>query len=1044
MLLINSDMKNLSFIFLISVLLTVNSPVLNSQSINESKKVERISLEQGFSNDLVFCIYQDSRGFIWFGTMFGLVRYDGVNYKTYRYDPIDANTLSNDDVISIFEDRDSNMWFGTYNGGLNKYERNRGKFIRYVSDAGNTNSIGSNTIWEICQDKDGTMWFATEGGGLNKFENGNFISYKKDSLNPHRSISGNFIQSVASDKEGNIWAGTFAAGLNKLDKEKNTFINYRNDSNDAASLSNNFVTSIFTDSKGQFWIGTGGGGINKFDPAEGKFKSYKNDKGDPNSISSNFINSISENPPGVLLVATQNGLNKFDISSGKFEKIPLYPFKKSGIENITAFIKDKSGVFWVSFYNEGLYKISNPLEKFKSILNGDNIKCVFEDRAGRLWIGTSGNGLKMSADKGKNFITVLNNKNEPLDSFKSNKITSIAEDNNENIWAGSENGLIKLDRNGGYVYKLMNEPKNENSVISNNILKILCDRSGVIWIGTDRGLDKFDPAVQRFTHFQNSVNDTNSLTENAVLSIYEDKHSELWIGTYFGLNKLDKNTGKFRHYKKNPDDPKSISNNYVFSFCEDLNNNFWIGTGGGLNIFDRNTETFFHFTESNGLPNGVIAGIESGNDGNLWISTFRGISRFSVKENQFRNYDSDDGLLSNMFNTGAYFKNAKGQILFGSVNGVNYFDPEEVSDSKFTSSVILTNLTSYDNKNKTETDISSRNEIKLNYNENFIKIGFASNDYTKPLKNKFKYKLEGFDNDWKSSGWEAVYTNLDPGEYIFKVKGTNSDGVWNEKEASLRIIVIPPFWKTWWFYGILLSLLIAAIIILQNYKIRSKVKYVLEMEKIREKEREMMREQASRDYHDELGHKLTRISLYSRRINKKLRPTANGLTDDLNSIVETSNSLQSGARDLIWAMNPQEDSLYDFMVRLRDFGNDLFENTGINFSSNGISDEFKSIQLSMNCKRHLIYIFKEGMNNILKYSRCENVYLSFRIYADDIEVMLKDDGKGFDMNNCTKGYGLKNIYSRARQIDVNVNILTEENSGTEIKLTSKIPNLILN
>ncbi|HMS33080.1 MAG TPA: two-component regulator propeller domain-containing protein [Ignavibacteria bacterium] len=1037
-------MRNISIIILTSLFLLINISSVIPQSGNNGKKIERISLEKGFSNDLVYCICQDSRGFIWFGTMFGLVRFDGVNYKTYRNDPLDSNTLSNDDIISIFEDRNGNMWFGTYNGGLNKYERDSGKFIRYIHDAGNANSIGSNTVWEICQDKDGTMWFATEGGGLNRFENGMFYSYKKDTLNSYGTISGNFIQSVAADKEGNIWAGTFATGLNKLDKVKNTFTNYRNDSDNATSLSNNFVTSIFTDSKGQFWLGTGGGGINKFDPIEGKFKSFKNDQNDPNSISSNFINSISENPPGVLLIATQNGLNKFDISNGKFEKISLDPLKSSGNENVTAFIKDKSGVIWVSSYNEGLYKIQYPPEKFKSMLSGNNIKCIFEDRAGRLWIGTAGDGLLMSEDNGKNFISVLIKKNAALVSISNNKVNSIAEDNNNNIWVGTENGLIKLDKTGRYLYKLINDPKNETSVNSNRILKILCDRSGELWIGTDRGLNEFDPTKESFTHYKNSVTETNILSDNAILSIYEDKYGIIWTGTYFGLNKLDKSTGKFTYYKNNPDDLKSISNNYVYSFCEDSNNNFWIGTGGGLNIFDRNTETFYHFTESNGLPNGVIAGIESGNDGYLWISTFRGISRLSVKETQFRNYDSEDGLLSNMFNTGSYFKNSKGEILFGSANGVNFFKPEDVSDSRFTASVILTTLTSYDDKNIKETDISSRNEIQLNYKENFIRIGFAATDYSNPLKNKFKYRLTGFDNDWKSTGWEAVYTNLDPGEYIFKVKGTNSDGVWNEQETSLRITVIPPFWKTWWFYGILMCLSIAAIIIVQNYKISSKVKYFLEMEKIREKEREIMREQASRDYHDELGHKLTRISLYSRRINKKLRPTANGLTDDLNSIVETSNSLQSGAKDLIWAMNPQEDSLYDFMVRLRDFGNELFENTGINFSSDGINDEFKSIQLSMNCKRHLIYIFKEGMNNILKYSRCKNVNLNFRIYGDDLEILLKDDGKGFDMNNCPKGYGLKNIYSRARQIDVNVNILSEENSGTEIKLTTKIPNLILN
>ncbi|MBK8551283.1 MAG: hypothetical protein IPL53_09580 [Ignavibacteria bacterium] len=565
-----------------------------------------------------------------------------------------------------------------------------------------------------------------------------------------------------------------------------------------------------------------------------------------------------------------------------------------------------------------------------------------------------------------------------------------------------------------------------------------------MWIGTDRGLNKFDKNRKSFVHYIHSADDTNSLSENTILSVYEDINSELWVGTFSGLNKMDRNSGKFTHFKQDPDNPKSISNNYVFSFCEDSNNNFWIGTGGGLNIFDRNSETFFHFTESDGLPNGVIAGLESGNDGHLWISTFKGISRFSVKDKEFKNYDSYDGLVSNMFNTGSYYKNSKGEIYFGNINGVNYFNPSEMKESKFTPSVILTSLVKYNDNSKKEIDISAKNEIELSYKDNIINIGYSSADFTNPQKNKFAYRLEGFDEDWNYSENknEAIYTNLNPGKYVFKVKGTNSDGVWSSKEASLNITITPPFWKTWWFYGILICTAAGGIVLIQNYRVRQKVKNLIELEKIKENEREMMREQASRDYHDELGHKLTRISLYSRRINKKLRPTANGLTEDLNSIVETSNSLQSGAKDLIWAMNPKEDTLYDFTVRLRDFGNELFENTGINFTSDGINVKYKEINLSMNCKRHLIYIFKEGMNNILKYSRCANVRLTFQMYDEDVEIILSDDGKGFDLNNCPKGYGLKNIFSRAKQIDVNVNITSEDNKGTVIKLKAHIPDLI--
>ncbi|MEO8664854.1 MAG: two-component regulator propeller domain-containing protein [Ignavibacteria bacterium] len=1011
---------------------------------------EKLSQEQGVSNDLIYTICQDSKGFLWFGTMFGLVRYDGLNYKTFRYDPLDTNSLSNDDVISIFEDNSGSIWIGTYNGGVNKYDRATGKFTRYLNnkndknDKNNSGTISSNTVWSITQDKDSVMWFATEGGGLAKFIEGKFYSYKRDSSANNKSISGNFLRSVAADRDGNIWAGAFETGLNKYDKQKNIFTNYRLDEKNEKSLSNNFVNAIFEDSDGELWIGTGGGGLNKLDKVTGEFKRFMHDSNDVNSISSKNVFSIAEESPGILLIGTQNGLNRFDKASEKFERIKLHNDNddKNKRETILSFVKDRSGIIWASSYSDGLYKLSHPSEKFKDLLSGKNVRSIYEDMSGRLWAGTTGEGLFMSEDKGKNFDHHFDKQTQI--SISGSVVNSITEDNAGNIWIGTMNGVNKLDKSDGKFYKYFNDSLNENSPGSNNILKLYSDKAGILWIGTDKGLDRFDPRAERFTHYRHNDSDPNSLSENTILSIYEDKHNELWFGTYAGLNRLNRNSGGFTHFVKDPFDAKSISNNYVFSFCEDRNNNFWIGTGGGLNIFDRNTQTFFHFTEHDGLPNGVIAGIEAGDDDHLWISTYKGISRFNVKEREFKNYDGDDGLLSNMFNSGSYFKNKSGEIFFGGIDGVNYFNSAGIDESKFDPSVVLTSLIKYDDKNKTETDISSLSEIKLNYKDNILNIGFNSLDYSNPKKNKFSYKLEGFDRDWSKSNStaNAVYTNLDPGEYVFKVRGTNSDGIWSSRESSIKLIITPPFWKTWWFYGILICTLLAGIMFVQNYRIRKKVKTLLEIENIRHNERELMREQASKDYHDELGHKLTRISLYSRRINKKLRPSANGLTNDLNSIVETSNSLQSGAKDLIWAMNPQEDSLRDLVVRLKNFGYELFENTGMNFSSNEVSENFTEINLSMKCKRHIVFIFKEGMNNILKYSRCSEVELNFKLIEECLEITLKDNGVGFDPVNCPKGYGLKNIYSRAQQINAVVSISSEKNTGSVIKLRTGNLNLI--
>lgn len=1030
-------MKNSIKLILIIFILSVNFKYTNSQT---NILREHISADNGFSSNLIYCIKQDSKGFLWFGTMYGLVRFDGTEYKTYRFDPLDTNSISNDDVISIIEDKDENLWIGTYNGGLNKFDRRTGKFKRYLFDENSTNGISNNTVWSIFHDSKNMIWAGTENG-LNKLDesSGKFISYKNDSAK-NGSISGNDIRCIAEDKEGNLWVGTAWDGLNKFDRNNEIFTVYKRDSLNENSLAGNYISAIVSDKDGNIWVGTGRG-LNLYDKSKNEFKRFQKDSADVSSISSNLINSIKEDGNNYLLIGTQNGFNKFNKVTGSFELLKIYPERKNP-ESILTFEKDRSGVIWISMYNIGLHKIYEQSHNFGNFLPGNNVKSIYETKDGMFYIGTS-NGLEVMDEKGINIKTLLPEKDNK-NSLSNNRINFVTGDKDGNLWIGTSNGLNKMNLENNIFTGFFNDPKDENSLASNNVLNVLNDKSGTLWIGTDNGLSRMIPETDKFINYRNNENDNNSLSENTILSIYEDRNNSLWIGTYKGLNKIDKETGKFIHYKQDPGNSKAISNNYVYSFCEDSFGNFWIGTGGGLNAFDRNSGTFFHFTEKEGLPNSVIAGIEEDENGFLWISTLKGISKFDIKNRSFRNYDAGDGLQSNVFNTGAYYKSHKGEILFGGINGYNKFDPENIIQNSFTSSVILTSLTKYEGKNFTEKDISFDENIELNYKENVIKIKFASTDYSHPEKIRYSYKLEGFDRDWTIPGnaKEAVYTNLDPGNYVFKVKTVNSDGVWTEKESSVNIYVSPPFWKTWWFYTLIVAVLAGTIIFIYSYRVKSKIKKLIELEKIKERERELMREQASRDYHDELGHKLTRISLYSRRINKKLRPSANGLTNDLNSIVETSNSLQSGAKDLIWAMNPQEDSLYDFAVRLRDFGNELFDNTGVTFNFKEILESFRHITLSMNSKRHLIYIFKEGMNNILKYANCTKVNLTFELYDNDLEILLEDNGVGFDINNCAKGYGLKNIFSRSKQININVNISSDEKSGTKVRLKAQISNLI--
>ncbi len=1034
------------YIFLLVSLLLLAQPY--AEGLPEYK-IEHVSLEQGVSNNMIFCIYQDSKGFIWFGTMFGLIRYDGIEYKTFRNDPANPNSISNDDVVSVFEDKDGFLWIGTYFGGLNKYDRTTGNFSRFLHDPQNPNSIGSNTVWKITQDKEGLLWFGTDGAGLCKFDGSMFTSYKFDSTNS-KSIGNNTIFSLLVDSRGTLWAGTAGGGLNKFNKSTNEFTRFKRGKENSGvnSISGNAIRSLYEDVNGTIWIGTITRGLNKFDESTCMFTCYLNNSPDTtDAMQSNSIFSINaslNNKNSELWISTGNGFYSFDQNDNSFTRFMLYTEEISGKENIVTSLKDNSGVIWLSTYFDGLHKFRTNSDKFNTViydptlmngLSSPNVRCFYEDKKHNIWIGTS-NGLNKFNKVEGSFENYFHKKNDP-NSLSSNSINDIAGDSEGNLWIATDLGLNKFNPELKTFKVFLKDPALPNSLSNSNVTKILIDSHGDLWVGTALGLNKYINDELGFLIYKKDPADSKSLSENTILTIYEDKGGELWFATYAGLNKLDPDGKTFTRYQKSLQDSSSLGNNYVFSFCEDNAGNFWIGTGGGLEKFDKTRATFTHIGERDGLPNPVICGILNDGKGALWISTKKGLTRFSPVDNSFKNFSSEDGLQSNMFIEGSCIRTSDGRMFFGGINGFSFFDPSTIKFSSYIAPVIFTDLTKYNESRKTEMDISGAGEIELAYSDNVISIGFASLDYTNPAENEYAYMLEGFDKDWVYSGnnANALYTNLDPGKYTLKVKATNSDGVWNETGASLSLIIKPPFWKTWWFYGFVMIFLVATVMTVHNYRVKRKVLNLLTIENAKEEERERMREQAARDYHDELGHKLTRISIYSRRIRKKLGASANGITSDLVGIADTSNSLQSGARDLIWSMDPKEDSLYDFAVRLKDFGNEIFEGTETQFKMTGISESFRNTRLSMYNKRHLIFIFKEAMNNALKYSNSTSVTIDINLRGNILEMTMQDNGIGFDLNNDVKGYGIKNIYNRARQISARVEIVSEANKGTTIKFT---------
>jgi len=496
--------------------------------------------------------------------------------------------------------------------------------------------------------------------------------------------------------------------------------------------------------------------------------------------------------------------------------------------------EDRAGILWIGNYAGGINRLDREKSKFthwehkpgdRNSLSHNYVYAIYEDTLGYLWAGTEGGGL--------NRITVKNNKgshthfffyqNIPGDSssLSSNNVSSILESKSGDLWIGTMNGLNILDRKRKKFTHWFNHPDEPKSLSNNSVLTIFEDSQGILWIGTRGGLNKFDNKDKTFSHWAQNPANPQSISHDVIVTIFEDRAGELWIGTGGGgLNRFNRERGTFTHWKNHPGNTSSLSSNEILSIYEDQSGGLWIGTiSGGLNRFNREEETFTRFKEENGLPNEVIYGILEDDSGNLWLSTNKGISRFNIKSETFRNYDHSDGLLINEFNQGAFFK-SKSRIYFGGMNGLVSFAPESISDNQNIPPILITafRVSEMEKKN----DILGTAEFKLSYKDKYYTFEFSALDYRNPAKNQYAYIMEGIDKDWIYSGTRrfATYTNIPPGNYTFRVKGSNSDGIWNENGTSLRITISPPFWQTWWFRAVALIFLVGTAFLGHKFRLR--------------------------------------------------------------------------------------------------------------------------------------------------------------------------------------------------------------------------------
>jgi signal transduction histidine kinase/ligand-binding sensor domain-containing protein/DNA-binding response OmpR family regulator len=797
----------------------------------QSPRFRHLTTNQGLSQSHINAILKDKKGFMWFGTEDGLNKYDGYKFTQYKHNPNNNSSITDSYIQDLLEDKEGNLWIAT-TSGLDRFDRKSNSFIHF--DRGNTRY----NINEIFQDSKGRMWLGTSQGlFLFNPDTGIFKSYKLASKSKDNRRN-SFISQILEDDDGMLWLGT-EYGLYRFDTSTGKSVGYFKDTTDKKSIGSDWIMALCKDRHGDIWIGTHGGGIAFFNHNSNTFTNFRHKPG-KNSLALDNVLSIMEAKDGKIWIGTENGgISIYDAASKKFDTYQYDPADASTLNNNSVYCiyTDNAGNIWIGTYAGGINFISKYEEKFVSYrqvvtnpnsLSNNNVLAISGDSAGnQIWIGTDGGGLNLFDRRTKSFSRYLHNSN--TNSISTNYVISIVQLTGEIIALGYHNGGFDFFNTRTKVFTHhMPIPGNPNSLSTSDVNNIMKDRNGNMWIGTWKGgLDFYNVREKKFTHYQNIPEDKTSLSDNVVITVFEDRAGGIWVGTHSGLNYLESDRKHFKRYQNRPQDKSSLSNNKVQNILEEENGNLWIGTrGGGLNYFDRKKQTFKSYTEQEGLASNVVFAILKDRRNNLWISTNKGLSCFNLQTRKFRNYDVSDGLQGNEFRYNSRFKASDGQMFFGGINGFSSFYPEQLKDNDFVPPVYITDFLIF-NKEVTPGSkilpqhITETKKITLTHRESVITFEFAALNYTLSRKNKYAYKLEGFDKDWNYVGIKrtATYTNLDPGTYVFRVMGSNNDDVWNTKGTSVLLVIEPPFWLTWWFKAI--GILIFAGVCIAFYKIRT-------------------------------------------------------------------------------------------------------------------------------------------------------------------------------------------------------------------------------
>ena len=984
----------------------------------EAIQFEQIDSQAGLSHNTVLTLLQDRQGFLWIGTSDGLNRYDGYTFTVFRHDPTDPESLSDNTVQALAEDEAGMLWIGTTNG-INRMDPARpGRFTRYFLDDSEGESIGS-----LAFDGTKALWVATMNNQLFRYdpEAESFVlyygfgkRYQRITEEAYRLPFARYL-TLFQARRGEFWAQLKVGDFFKL---------YRYDARHDGFTPLPTTTEEKADA--HYYYGFPGKVFVQTtappppDTTQRLFRYMPGLDIGPHDL--RFL----EDRTGAVWIGSAQGLFRFNDVEKTLQQVAIGAEGRRALSDfIWALYEDRAGAIWVGT-RSGLFRYDPHLKPFRHLglptaEAASPIMALTTDKDGHWWVGTLGGGLLRYDPVAGTTVAYRRRAGVPH-SLPDDLVWAVREVGGR-FWVGANGGLCALDAGTG---RCTRYPLPRTLASTFPVIYTLAeDPEGLLWVGGDDDLYQLDPRTGRLLrhrHFESLKGGTSI----QAIQVDPANPGALYLGTQGrGLIRYDTATDTHAYLFYGTAAKAGLPDNTVWTMHRDTDGVLWLGTDLGLIQFDPATEVFTSHYDPSAMPGSVVYSILEASPATLWLGTNQGLVRFDKTTGQMRAYDAEDGLGNTEFNRRAALRLPGEELLFGGLDGITAFHHNTINDNPYVPPVAITQIQTANRDSVTVRHLDDGGEpLRLAYTDYAIAFDFVALNFTNAGRNRYAYRLDGFDEQWieASQTRTARYTNLPPGDYVFRVKAANNDGLWNEEGAAVSFVIAPPYWQTWWFRLLVFGALAGVLAAAYRYRVRR----LLEMER--------MRLRIATDLHDDIGGHLSSIALLSDVIREKdtLGDRERG---QLAQISRSARAMVDAMRELVWAITPSNDSLDDLAEQMRDTATTLLDGTAVSFD---LPERDLRRVLTMDLRRHLFLIYKEALHNIARHAEAEHVQVRLQCTHHRLLLHVADDGKGFDTGATYRGNGLRHLRHRAEQLGADLTIESRPGEGTAVEVVVPI------